>query len=281
MNVDVQAFIGTGGSPHHRRGPRHNASGSDAQSFPYGHCGPSSSRSGPSVGETGRCGRRSRAHRKSNATSCHQGYPKAEQEPTLATKESEDLVAAHVSLDNNASTSIGSSEAEAMLPEVKLAAEKVASPTPEESTTIASSVMEEKENVIEEKSIVGEAESTESTAPQRAMMSVKFVHDVSIPDGTPLPPSSEFSKIWDLENAGDVIPAGTRVIFVGGESFSQGAGEVRIKDEVATGARFLVTLAGLRAPKDAGKNYTGFWRLANSEGQVFGDRLWIECVTGY
>jgi hypothetical protein len=192
MNVDVHAFIETGGSPHHRRGPRHNTPVADAQSFPYGHCASASSRSGPPGGETGRCGHRSRAHRKSNATTSHQGYPKAQQETTPVSQESQISATADFGLDNTAATSIISTEAEAPLPNAELAAERPASPSHEESNTVASSVIEE--DVVEEKTSVGEVETTESAVPQMPVMSVKFVTDVSIPDGTPLPPSSEFSS---------------------------------------------------------------------------------------
>ena len=107
-------------------------------------------------------------------------------------------------------------------------------------------------------------------------MNARFVADMSIPDGTRLPPSAEFTKIWSLENVGDTIPAGTRVVFVGGETFSHEAVDCQIREDVAADKKFLVTLGGLRAPSGAGRTYTGFWRLTDREGQVFGDRLWIE-----
>lgn len=111
----------------------------------------------------------------------------------------------------------------------------------------------------------------------KTIFHVTFVDDVSIPDKTPLPPAAEFTKVWKLENTGNVvIPAGTPVIFVGGEKFSHKEGSVRVEQDVPVGSNFLVSLTGLRAPKGSGETYTGFWRLSDGEGQLFGDKLWTE-----
>lgn len=270
MNVEVHGFIEPGGFTH-RRGSRHNTSGAEGQSSPYGHFGPSSGRSGSSTGDAGRCGRRSRAHRTSNATGCHQGYPKAQQQPAEDVKESDVSGATEVAAGKLASFQDAPEIVEALLPEAEVASEEALAPTAEETSGNVAPLTEGIS--FAEEAEVAQPASIETKIP---VMNAKFIGDVSIPDGTPLPPAAEFTKIWSLENTGDMIPAGTRVIFVGGENFSHEAGEAQIKEDVVVGARFLVTLAGLRAPKGAEKNHTGFWRLMDSEGQVFGDRLWVE-----
>ncbi|KAJ9110659.1 hypothetical protein QFC19_001488 [Naganishia cerealis] len=112
---------------------------------------------------------------------------------------------------------------------------------------------------------------------ERPALNVAFVDDVSIPDGTPLPPAAEFTKVWKLENTGNaVIPAGTAITFVGGENFAHKQGTAQVEEDVAVGAKFLVALPGLRAPGVSGETYTGFWRLSDGQGQMFGDRLWTE-----
>ncbi|KAJ9118748.1 hypothetical protein QFC22_003969 [Naganishia vaughanmartiniae] len=126
------------------------------------------------------------------------------------------------------------------------------------------------------------AESTESTSTvlvesEQPVLNVTFIDDVSIPDGTPLPPAAEFTKVWRLQNTGTaIIPAGTAVVFAVGENFGHKQGTVKVEEDVAVGANFLVSLPGLRAPGVPGETYTGFWRLAGEDGQVFGHRLWIE-----
>ncbi|KAJ9101220.1 hypothetical protein QFC21_003439 [Naganishia friedmannii] len=126
------------------------------------------------------------------------------------------------------------------------------------------------------------AESAESTSTvliesEKPVLNVTFIDDVSIPDGTPLPPAAEFTKVWRLQNTGNaIIPAGTAVVFAVGWNFGYKQGTVNVDEDVAAGAKFLVSLPGLRAPGVPGETYTGFWRLAGEDGQVFGDRLWIE-----
>lgn len=165
-----------------------------------------------------------------------------------------------------------------MLPEEQSHKEELASPKLRESASPVA-ILSQEDSVAQ--AIEAGPQLAKAAGAEVPRLNAKFVGDVSIPDGTPLPPSAEFTKIWSLENIGGTIPAGTRVIFVGGETFSHEAGDCQIKEDVAAHKKFSVTLAGLRAPSGAGRTYTGFWRLTDRDGQVFGDRLWIECVFSF
>lgn len=191
-------------------------------------------------------------------------------------KDSNILTPAVVAADSPVSNL--SAEAESRLPEEQSHKEELASPRLRESASPVA-ILNQEDTVAQE--VEASSQSAKAVRAKVLHLNAKFVGDVSIPDGTPLPPSAEFTKIWSLENTGDTIPAGTRVIFVGGETFSHEAGDCQIKEDVATHKKFSVTLAGLRAPSGAGKTYTGFWRLTDRDGQVFGDRLWIECVFSF
>ncbi|CAN0396300.1 unnamed protein product, partial [Ectocarpus sp. 13 AM-2016] len=46
----------------------------------------------------------------------------------------------------------------------------------------------------------------------------RFVTDVSVADGSPLPPNTRFVKTWCMRNDGPVtFPAGCKIVPVGGD----------------------------------------------------------------
>lgn len=283
------------GSCRGRHAPRSSPS---AAAPPYGHFGSTNARrDGPPAVPGNGCRARHNNQWRTSHPGCHQPAPHAQdQSRAKETKKQEEdpeapatLVAPAAQAEKasvetttpveDAVVQAPKSETEAMsIAPVETASESprldVATPMPEPIQTPG-------EPQTAPSAIEAAAASTEtlSVGVEKAtpVLRVTFVDDVSIPDKTPLPPAAEFTKVWKLENTGNVvIPAGTPVIFVGGEKFSHKEGSVRVEEDVPVGAQFMVSLAGLRAPKVSGETYTGYWRLCDSEGQLFGDKLWTE-----
>ena len=117
------------------------------------------------------------------------------------------------------------------------------------------------------------------TSPQltTARFAAKFVTDVTVPDQSVLPPGAMFSKVWKLANTGtEAWPEGCKLTNVGG--WGKGLNDPNAASTVPPAAvRELVdvTIHDLKAPDESG-HYLSFWRLVNIEGEMFGDRLWIE-----
>jgi len=56
--------------------------------------------------------------------------------------------------------------------------------------------------------------------PARAKLESRFIQDVTVLDGTVMPPSTHFTKIWRLRNNGTLAwPFGTQLVWVGGDQF--------------------------------------------------------------
>jgi Ig-like domain-containing protein/SdrD B-like protein len=94
-----------------------------------------------------------------------------------------------------------------------------------------------------------------------------FAGDVTVPDGTSFSPSSQFTKVWRLRNAGTCTwTTSYSLVFYTGE---QMAGKsINIPSIVAPGQTVDIAV-GLVAPALPG-SYRGEWMLRNSSGALFG-----------
>ena len=95
-----------------------------------------------------------------------------------------------------------------------------------------------------------------------------FISDVTYPDGSIVAPGSPFTKIWRVRNSGTCTwNTNYDLVYVGGERFSSPSA-VAVPGTVAPGQ--TVDLAvDLVSPTRSG-SYTGYWKLRNSSGTVFG-----------
>lgn len=123
----------------------------------------------------------------------------------------------------------------------------------------------------------------------------RYVKDVSIADGTVLPPGVSFTKIWRLRNEGVTAwPVGCRFQHVGGDKLHAPDGGVSLpalspclrstgddSDDSSSaevnGAGELDIAVSLRTPRAPGR-YVGYWRCTDASGQRFGHRVWIDIV---
>ncbi|CAM9983147.1 unnamed protein product [Laminaria digitata] len=114
--------------------------------------------------------------------------------------------------------------------------------------------------------------------PQAKPMA-RFVTDVSVADGSPLPPNTRFVKTWCMRNDGAVtFPMGCRLMPVSGDLMAGPEDGVAVEQR-APGEEFHVS-ATMTTPSLSGR-YIGYWRLRTADGQNFGHRIWADVlVTG-
>jgi hypothetical protein len=95
-----------------------------------------------------------------------------------------------------------------------------------------------------------------------------FVTDVTVPDGTPFTPGSQFTKVWRLRNVGTCTwTNGYSLVFYGGQQMD-GPVSINIPSLVAPGQTIDIPI-GLVAPLIPG-SYRGEWILRNAAGAIFG-----------
>lgn len=97
-----------------------------------------------------------------------------------------------------------------------------------------------------------------------------LVFDVTVPSGTNFNPGAEFTKTWKVANNGTCDwKHDYRLTFVSGDQL--GGTGVRVGNAIIPGKWTELSL-DLKAPDTKG-TYTGIWRLADSEGHLFGVNL--------
>ncbi len=108
----------------------------------------------------------------------------------------------------------------------------------------------------------------------------QFVEDVTVKDGTVLPPNNMFTKTWRMKNIG--LCTWTRdylLVFDRGERMD-GPTAIQIGENVDPGETVDLSV-DLISPKSAGK-YRGYWQLSTPGGQEFGlgagadNPFWVE-----
>jgi hypothetical protein len=102
-----------------------------------------------------------------------------------------------------------------------------------------------------------------------------YVNDVTISDGTVLAPGETFTKTWTFQNTGTCAWAEDYLItFVSGTDMD---GETtNIDQDVEAGDTGEISIS-LVAPSSEG-SYTGYWRLADGDGNLFGQSVYVLIV---
>ncbi|CAK7357300.1 unnamed protein product [Dovyalis caffra] len=103
----------------------------------------------------------------------------------------------------------------------------------------------------------------------------RFVLDVNVSDGTVMPPSTPFTKIWRMRNSGSVAwPQGVRLVWIGGDRFfNADSVEIEIPVNGVPIDGELDIAADFVSPASPGR-YISYWRLAYPSGGKFGQRVW-------
>ncbi|CAM0945438.1 unnamed protein product [Alopecurus aequalis] len=115
-----------------------------------------------------------------------------------------------------------------------------------------------------------------SMKSKREKLESRFILDVTVLDGTVMPPSSPFTKIWRMHNNGSIIwPLGTQLIWVGGDQFAlQTSVPLEIPLNGFPVDQEMDVAVDFVAPARPGR-YISYWRLASPSGQKFGQRVWV------
>jgi len=102
-----------------------------------------------------------------------------------------------------------------------------------------------------------------------------FVGDVTIPDGSELAPSEAFTKTWKFKNTGSCTWSDSySITFISGNEM--GSSNTEIGQSVAVGDNAEISVS-LTTPDTVG-TYTGYWRLANESGSIFGEKVYVQVV---
>jgi len=99
-----------------------------------------------------------------------------------------------------------------------------------------------------------------------------YISDVTIPDGTVVGADQVFVKTWMFQNTGSCTwDANYALTFVSGDEMD--GTKTSIGSSVAPGQQVELSVT-LTAPATAGQ-YTGYWRLTNDSGNVFGETVYV------
>jgi hypothetical protein len=113
----------------------------------------------------------------------------------------------------------------------------------------------------------------------------KFISDVTFPDGSLIARSSTFTKIWRIQNTGTCTwTTSYALVFISGDPMN-GPAAAALTRNVNPGEYVEIPVT-LTAPNKDG-NYTGYWKLRNASGVLFGigaqadTAFWVDVkVTG-
>jgi hypothetical protein len=102
-----------------------------------------------------------------------------------------------------------------------------------------------------------------------------FANDVTIPDGTSIVAGTTFTKTWSIKNTGTCAWTTAYTLkFASGNQMS--GATTAIGSAVAAGNNINVSIS-MTAPTTAG-TYTGYWRMANASGSLFGGMVSVSIV---
>jgi hypothetical protein len=110
-----------------------------------------------------------------------------------------------------------------------------------------------------------------------------FEGDVTIPDGSILPPGENFQKVWKIRNTGTCAwDEGYAFVYIGGSTPNLDPVNFQFKssgDFVAGGEAINMTIK-LTTPCQPGK-YEGHWRMRSDSGYYFGTTVsvYVEVTT--
>lgn len=113
------------------------------------------------------------------------------------------------------------------------------------------------------------------TATPQCDNNLRFINDLTIPDGTSVSPGSVLDKRWQLENNGSCNwDSRYRLKLIAGPDL--GAPGEQALYPARGGTQFTLRME-LKAPQEAG-SYRSAWQAYSPEGEPFGDPIFIDFV---
>ena len=105
-----------------------------------------------------------------------------------------------------------------------------------------------------------------------------WIKDVTIPDGQQMKANEVFTKTWLVQNVGGCAwPAGFTFNNVGGDAM-RGA-TVILEESIPVGAKREISVK-LVVPNGVTGLIQSSWRMADAEGNLFGDTLSVNIIVG-
>lgn len=109
---------------------------------------------------------------------------------------------------------------------------------------------------------------TPTSAPGACTDRIRFVADVTVPDGTTFAPNTNFTKTWRVKNIGTcTFNINYYLVYVSGDKLGT-TEQVKFTSTIAPNTTFDLSV-NLTAPAANG-TYRGYWQLKNDKGQLFG-----------
>lgn len=140
-------------------------------------------------------------------------------------------------------------------------------PTPPATATLIPTV----QMAIATRTVYSDSYSVSSSSCDDA----SYVSDVTIADGTEIYPGESFDKTWKIYNAGTCTwSTEDALTYVSGKQM--GGADTYLQDSVAPGETISITVS-MVAPETEG-TYTGYWRMQNDSGTLFGDTIYVNIV---
>eukprot|EP01039_Chlorochromonas_danica_P003916 gene3915-4279_t len=136
--------------------------------------------------------------------------------------------------------------------------------------------MKENDTVIPEKP--EHIETAPAAVPTLPKPALRYVRDITYPDGATIMPGSSFQKVWRVRNDGKhPWPAEASLVSYGGDVL--GTEDVKVELPCVNPDEESDITVTLIAPSAPGL-YTSYFRAQTKEGQYFGHRLWCSVVVG-
>jgi len=103
---------------------------------------------------------------------------------------------------------------------------------------------------------------------------LSFANDVTIPDGTQMTPGQSFTKTWLVSNTGSCAwESGFTFKVVGGDAM--GGSTVTLNQRIESGRQYELSVP-MVAPTNQSGTVRGTWRMADANGNFFGDGVFVE-----
>jgi hypothetical protein len=117
--------------------------------------------------------------------------------------------------------------------------------------------------------------SSSSSSNENGCDNSAYMSDVTISDRTELAPGETFTKTWEFKNTGSCAWSDSySMTIISGNEMGGSGTDIGQTVDVGSNADISVSLT---APDTVG-TYTGYWRLANESGSVFGEKVYVQIV---
>ncbi len=111
---------------------------------------------------------------------------------------------------------------------------------------------------------------TKTAAPGNCSDMASYVGDMTIPDGTNVPPGTTFEKTWAVRNSGSCTwNSNYKIVWFGADPMGAPNQVQMTTQDILPGQTAYISVS-LTAPTEVGRHVFSQWKLMNPNNQVFG-----------